>query len=120
MLSEFKFLLLVISYKAHGGITIPKEDCRFVKTCSICCSSCWILFVRWSGASDWDTELKCDGNQVAVGSCSGGGGFGHKDCPGGTVHQIKCCDMQNFYFSDCNTFNSDYGQPIDCRLESKY
>ena len=66
-------------------------------------------------ASDWDTELKCDGNQVAVGSCSGGGGFGHKDCPGGTVHQIKCCDMINFYFSDCNTFNSDYGQPIDCR-----
>ena len=90
-------VLLVISSSAHAGITIPREDCR------------------WVSASDWDTELKCDGNQVAVGSCSGGGGFGHKDCPGGTVHQIKCCDMINFYFSDCNTFNSDYGQPIDCR-----
>ena len=72
-------------------------------------------FARWVGASDWNTELKCDGNQVAVGSCSGGGGFGHKDCPGGTVHQIKCCDMADFYYSNCNTFNSDFGQPIDCR-----
>ena len=33
-------------------------------------------------APDWDTELKCDGNEVAVGACSGGGGWGHKDCPG--------------------------------------
>ena len=32
---------------------------------------------HWVGSSDWDTELKCDGNQVAVGSCSVGGGFGH-------------------------------------------
>ena len=39
----------------------------------------------------------------------------HKDCPGGTVHQIKCCDMAEFYYSGCNTFSSDYGQPIDCR-----
>ena len=74
-----------------------------------------VTVFHWVGSSDWDTELKCDGNQVAVGSCSVGGGFGHKDCPGGTVHQLKCCDMQEFYFSDCNTFNSDYGQPIDCR-----
>lgn len=46
------------------GISIPKEDCR------------------WITASDWNTELKCDGDQVAVGACSGGGGWGHKDCPG--------------------------------------
>ena len=37
---------------------------------------------RWITAPDWDTELKCDGDQVAVGACSGGGGWGHKDCPG--------------------------------------
>ena len=52
---------------------------------------------------------------MAVGSCSGGGGFGHKDCPGGTVHQLKCCALPEYYFSDCNTFNSDWGVPIDCR-----
>ena len=40
------------------------------------------IFSRWFSASDWDTELKCDGNQVAVGACAGGGGFGHMDCPG--------------------------------------
>ena len=28
---------------------------------------------RWITAPDWDTELKCDGDQVAVGACSGGG-----------------------------------------------
>ena len=37
---------------------------------------------RWISAGDWDTELKCDGNEVAVGACSGGGAHGHKDCPG--------------------------------------
>ena len=49
------------------GISIPKEDCR------------------WITASDWNTELKCDGDQVAVGACSGGGGWGHKDCPGDDI-----------------------------------
>ena len=39
----------------------------------------------------------------------------HKDCPGGTVHQIKCCDMEDFYYDNCDTFKSDYGEPIDCR-----
>merc|ERR1711971_1302882 len=97
MISYKLGLVFAIFSSTNGGITIPKENCR------------------WVGASDWNTELKCDGNQVAVGSCSGGGGFGHKDCPGGTVHQIKCCDMAEFYYSNCNTFNSDYGQPIDCR-----
>ena len=77
------------------------------------------MIIRWVGASTWDTELRCDGNQVVVGSCSGGSGQLHlKDCPGETVHQIKCCDMQNFYFSDCTTIESDFGEPIDCRLIS--
>ena len=30
-------------------------------------------------AEDWETTLKCDGNEVAVGGCSSG--F-QKDCPG--------------------------------------
>merc|ERR1712107_692823 len=56
-----------------------------------------------------------DGNEVAVGSCSGGGGWGHKDCPGGTVHQLKCCAVADYYFSDCNTFPARFGEPFDCR-----
>lgn len=71
-----------------------------------------VALLRWLVASEWETLLKCDGNQVAVGSCSSGS---HKDCPGKSVHQIKCCDMPDFYFSNCDTFTSDWGQPIDCR-----
>ena len=46
---------------SEAGITIPKEDCR------------------WLVAEDFNTDLKCDGNEVAVGSCASG--F-HADCPG--------------------------------------
>ena len=46
---------------AEAGITVPKEDCR------------------WLVAEDFNTDLKCDGNEVAVGSCASG--F-HADCPG--------------------------------------
>ena len=41
----------------------------------------WSLY-RWRDAHDWGMELKCDGNEVVVGSCSGGGGLGSKDCAG--------------------------------------
>ena len=72
-------------------------------------------FSRWVNATDWETELQCDGNEVAVGSCSGGGGLGHKDCPGETVHQLQCCLLPDYSFSSCNTWSSDFGVPIDCR-----
>ena len=66
---------MIIS-SATGGITIPKENCRlgifFVR------KIVEYLISRWLGATDWDTSLRCADNQVAVGSCSGGGGFGHK------------------------------------------
>merc|ERR1719282_1837744 len=91
------FTISIHAFVTGDGIPIPKDNCR------------------WITATDWDTELKCDGNEVAVGSCSGGGGWGHKDCPGGTVHQLKCCEMPEYYYSNCNTFNSDFGVPIDCR-----
>jgi len=78
----------------HCGEIEEPEDCRWIK------------------AYDWNHELKCDGNEVAVGSCSGGS---HFDCPENTVHQLKCCSMQDFYYSECDTYNSDYGIPIDCR-----
>ena len=34
---------------------------------------------------------------------------------GGTVHQLKCCAMDSFYYTDCDSFSSNYGVPIDCR-----
>ena len=40
------------------------------------------MSLRWHSAPDYQTELRCSGNEVAVGSCSGGGWFGNKDCPG--------------------------------------
>ena len=40
------------------------------------------IVLRWITAPDFGDDLKCDGNEVAVGSCSGGGSFSHKDCPG--------------------------------------
>ena len=89
---------------------------------------------RWITAPDWDTELKCDGDQVAMVACSGGGGWGHKDCPGdhniikhvgepalichdpgGTVHQLMCCSLPDYTYSHCNTYSSDWGVGIDCR-----
>ena len=129
---------------------------------------------RWLTAPDWNTVLKCDGNEVSritnvillsllftsvffhlmngayapnyscsilfctflgnfkvvVGACSGGGGWGHKvrkevfsktklhnphtvnvtqcsfymsfsnvkDCPGGTVHELHCCAVPEYYY----------------------
>ena len=105
-------LVSLLSFVIGDGIPIPKDDCRSgyhnIPIISV------MFLNRWITAPDWNTELKCDGNEVAVGSCSGGGGFGHKDCPGGTVHQLKCCGMSEYYYSNCNTFNSDFGVPIDC------
>ena len=115
------FTISLHSFVTGDGIPIPKDNCRLVYSNTILRKKLLalillpILFQRWITAPDWDTELKCDGNEVAVGSCSGGGGWGHKDCPGGTVHQLKCCEMPEYYYSNCNTFNSDFGVPIDCR-----
>ena len=50
---------------------------------------------RWLSAG-WETVLKCDGNQVAVGSCSSGR---EGDCPGGAGHQLLCCDLPEYYYS---------------------
>ena len=36
-------------------------------------------------------------------------------CPGGTIHQLKCCAVPDYYFSDCNTFPARFGEPFDCR-----
>ena len=62
IISIFSIHLITI---AEGGITIPKDDCR------------------WLVAEDFETDLKCDGNEVAVGSCASG--F-HADCPGVNCH----------------------------------
>ena len=31
------------------------------------------------------------------------------------VHQLECCQLPEYYYSDCNTFSSSYGIGIDCR-----
>ena len=60
MIATVLFVSVIITL-SDAGITIPKEDCR------------------WLVAEDFNTDLKCDGNEVAVGSCASG--F-HADCPG--------------------------------------
>merc|ERR1739848_93387 len=91
-------LLFVIFISANGEIKLPTSSCR------------------WKTTSNWNTMLTCDGNQVARGSCSGGY---RKDCSGGTIHQLKCCDMEDFYYSGCNTYTSGYGAKINCRDHGK-
>ena len=66
---------------------------------------------RWLSAG-WETVLKCDGNQVVVGSCSSGR---HGDCPGGAGHQLLCCDLPDYYYSACDTFSGGWGVQMDCR-----
>merc|ERR1711872_128729 len=82
----------------YCGITIPQDECR------------------WMVATDFGTELKCDGNEVAVGACSGGR---NRDCPGNSVHQLKCCAVPDYYYSGCNTFGAKYGVNQDCRDHGK-
>merc|ERR1712029_1084868 len=101
---QINILIFFVLNVVKGQIVIPSDDCR------------------WITAPDFGDDLKCDGNEVAVGSCSGGGSFGQKDCPGNTVHQLKCCAMPEFYYSDCDTYNPDectweyggYGQMLEC------
>merc|ERR1719348_2669665 len=91
------FPLLSLLSLALGGIDIQRDKCR------------------WLTAHEWETELKCDGNEVVLGVCSGGGGGGNKDCPENSVHQLLCCAMDDYYYSGCNIYGSNWGQPIDCR-----
>lgn len=51
-----------------------------------------------------------DLNQVVIGSCGSGG---HVDCDGHT-HQLLCCDLDNFVYSDCLEFQGDYGIHLSC------
>ena len=96
MLSYLSLASILVS-QCYSGISIPQDHCR------------------WLTATEWNTELKCDGNEVAVGACSGGGGWGHKDCPGGSVYQLRCCAVEGYYYSGCNSFAAGFGANNDCR-----
>ena len=50
-----------------------------------------------------------------MGSCSGGGWFGGKDCPGGDVHKLKCCAIPDFLSAFWSEYYSEHGVPLDCR-----
>ena len=54
MMSAAIILVSALLALSEAGITIPKDDCR------------------WLVAEDFETDLKCDGNEVAVGSCASG------------------------------------------------
>ena len=34
---------------------------------------------------------------------------------GWTVHQLKCCDIPDYTYSNCKTHKSGYGIGIDCQ-----
>jgi len=66
---------------------------------------------RWKGAGEQNTLLRCDGNEIAVGVCSGGR---LRDC-GEYYHEIHCCAVPTFTSSKCELKNADrWGDPIDC------
>merc|ERR1712123_176981 len=94
MLSSRLLLICFLSYTSYGGISIPKDNCRWLK------------------ATEYNTELKCDGNEVVVGACGSGA---HKDCPGGTVHELKCSAIPGYYYSGCNIYGTSWGVNNDCR-----
>ena len=80
---------------SFGGITISQDDCQ------------------WLTATDFDANvLKCDGNEVVVGACGGGS---NRDCPDNSAHQLKCCAIPGYYYSDCDVFGEEYGISNDCR-----
>jgi len=73
---------------------IPREQCR------------------WKGADHLNTLLRCDGNEIAVGVCSGGR---KTDC-GGKYHEIQCCAVPAFTSSKCEVKNAHgWGDPLNCR-----
>ncbi|TRY68410.1 hypothetical protein TCAL_06201 [Tigriopus californicus] len=68
-----------------------------------------------SDGCSWRTEIyghinQCDGNEVVVGSCGSGDG---RDC-NGLTHQLLCCDLDNFYYSNCLEFYGGYGVHLSC------
>ena len=87
-------LLSSLCLLVKAGIEVPRDSCR------------------WLTATEWHTQLKCDGNEVAVGACSGGE---NKDCPGSAGHQLMCCAVPGYYYSDCAAFAAGHGEPLDCR-----
>merc|ERR1712198_524918 len=96
MMLALLFIPAVCIGFAKAGIDIPRDNCH------------------WLSAADYNTKLHCGGNEVAIGACSGGGGFGHKDCPGGTVHMLHCCAVPQYSWGHCEPYTSDFGEGIDC------
>merc|ERR1711953_5340 len=105
------FLIPALVGVAYAGIEIPRDNCR------------------WLTAPDWNTVLKCDGNEVVVGACSGGGGWGHKvegSCHSGESHdcygaanQIDCCaghlaGQKVGPTDQCGWQYSGHGVQLDC------
>ena len=88
------FLVLLVSRFCLAGISIPRDECR------------------WISAPDWHYELKCDGNEVAVGACSGGKNM---DCPGNSGFQLQCCAIPEYYYSGCDVFGAGHGVNNDCQ-----
>merc|ERR1711872_755673 len=65
----------------YCGITIPQDECR------------------WMVAMDFGTELKCDGNEVAVGACSGGRNRDCRDHGKDLLQEGSCSSGHN---ADCH------------------
>merc|ERR1712080_723389 len=86
-------LLAVGLVCVQGEIKIPEEGCR------------WI-------SESFGGENKCDGNEVAVGSCGSGR---HTDCNNqNAVTMLKCCDLPGFFYTDCTKHGANWGVPMDC------
>ena len=38
-----------------------------------------------------------------------------QDCPDGAGHQLLCCAVPGYFYSDCGVFGADHGVNNDCR-----
>ena len=65
----------------------------------------------WVKTNAWKTTIQCGEGQISAGGCSGWG----RDCPGGFVHMIKCCDVQDFSCSGSHPFTFGSGKKNNCR-----
>ena len=95
MLAWALYTCSVLILQSQAGIKIPQDDCD------------WLISPDFN-----DDILKCDGNEVAVGAC---GGETNRDCPENSAHQLKCCAIHGYYYSDCNAYGADHGVNNNCR-----
>ena len=92
MMQNLALLFTILSITSAQDVVVPSDNCQ------------------WRGASYGQMNV-CEGNEIAIGSCGSGK---NDDCGSGDWHQLLCCDMPDYVYSDCVDYKGEHGSELSC------